>query len=129
VECFKSTLAEVKECDLLLHVVDISSHQFEEQIEVVHQILGEVGAADKPRVLIFNKIDSLKDNDDITVEEYLEGIKNRYQNDQQTCVFISASKELNIDLLKNHLYEKTKTLYLERYPNYLNAGFLNYSEE
>lgn len=135
IECFKSTLSEVKECDLILHVIDLSNELYEEQIEVVHQILGEVGAADKPRVLIFNKIDAIQfdteeitefDTEKITKEEYFNAIKLRFEDVQTSCLFISAYKEINIDVLKNELFEKTKNMYLERYPNYIHAGFIKY---
>jgi GTP-binding protein HflX len=127
IECFKSTLSEVKECDLILHVIDLSNELYEEQIEVVHQILGEVGAADKPRVLLFNKIDAIQfDTEEITKDEYFNAIKLRFEDVQTSCIFISAQKELNIDILKQELFEKTKNLYLERYPNYIHAGFIKY---
>jgi GTPase len=127
IECFKSTLSEVKECDLILHVIDVSHELFEEQLEVVHQILGDVGAADKPRVLVFNKIDALVwETNEITKEEYFQSLNERYKNINTSCIFISAQKDLNIDVFKQHLYDKTKSLYLERYPNYINAGFLKY---
>lgn len=129
IECFKSTLSEVKECDLILHVIDVSNDLFEEQIEIVNQILGEVGAGDKPMVLIFNKMDNVTIEDsEYTAEEYFEGLKQRYKTERSSCIFISATKEMNIEELKKHLFEKTKNIYLERYPNYINAGFLNYEE-
>lgn len=130
IECFKSTLSEVKECDMILHIIDVSNELFEEQLEVVHQILGDVGAADKPRILIFNKIDAMVwETEEITKEEYFDSLRLRFEDAQTSCLFISAQKELFIDELKSHLHNKTKKLYLERYPNYINAGFLTYESD
>ena len=130
IECFKSTLSEVKECDMILHIIDISNELFEEQLEVVHQILGDVGAADKPRILIFNKIDAMVwETEEITKDEYFDYLRLRFEDAQTSCLFISAQKELFIDELKSHLHNKTKKLYLERYPNYINAGFLTYESD
>lgn len=130
IECFKSTLSEVKECDMILHIIDISNELFEEQLEVVHQILGDVGAADKPRILIFNKIDAMVwETEEITKDEYFDSLRLRFEDAQTSCLFISAQKELFIDELKSHLHNKTKKLYLERYPNYINAGFLTYESD
>lgn len=126
VDSFKSTLDEVREADILVHVVDISHPNFEEQIEVVNKTLGEVcGGADKPTLLVFNKIDAFtykpKDADDLTPRTRenasLEELKETWMarmNDQ--CVFISAKKGTNIDELKQRLYEMAKEVHLTRFP-------------
>ena len=126
VDSFKSTLDEVREADILVHVVDISHPNFEEQIEVVNKTLAEVcGGADKPTLLVFNKIDAFtykpKDADDLTPRTRenasLEELKETWMarmNDQ--CVFISAKKGTNIDELKQRLYEMAKEVHLTRFP-------------
>lgn len=125
VDSFKSTLDEVRDADLLLHVVDISHPQFEEQIEVVNRTLKELGASDKPVIMVFNKIDAFsyvpKDEDDLTprtrenisLEELKQSWMNRMGND---CVFISAKKGINIEELKAKLYERAKEIHLTRFP-------------
>ena len=106
VESFKSTLDEVREADLLLHVVDISHPNFEEQIDVVKQTLQEIGAGDKPVFLIFNKIDAYtfvrKDEDDLTPATRenlsLEDLKQSWIAKANTpCIFLSAREKINID--------------------------------
>lgn len=126
VDSFKSTLDEVRDADLLLHVVDISHPQFEEQIEVVNNTLREVcGAGDKPMIMVFNKIDAFtytpKDEDDLTprtrenisLDELKATWMSRLGDD---CVFISAKTGANIDELKEKLYEKAKEIHLTRFP-------------
>jgi len=125
VQSFKSTLDEVREADLLLHVVDVSHSNFEEQLEVVNQTLKEIDPVEKPMILIFNKIDAFsyspKDEDDlgpvkrenISLEE-LE--KTWMSNMHDNCIFISAREKLNIDSLKELMYEKIKAIHIERYP-------------
>jgi GTP-binding protein HflX len=138
VESFKSTLDEVREADLLLHVVDISHPAFEEQIEVVKQTLNEVCAsAEKPVIIIFNKVDAFshvqKDEDDltpvkrenITLEELQ---KSWFANLHDNCIFISAREKINIDELKEMLYERVKEIHIERYP-YNDFLFQKYTEE
>jgi GTP-binding protein HflX len=107
VECFKSTLDEIRESDILLHVVDISHPNFEEQIDVVNQTLEEIGANDKPTILLFNKIDQLKDpldmpeNDDHK-ESYIDRLKRTwFARSEFPVVFISASKKINVDEMKS----------------------------
>jgi GTP-binding protein HflX len=125
VESFKSTLDEVRESDILLHVVDISHPSFEEQIEIVNQTLLEIGARDKPSYIVFNKIDAFryirKDDDDLsppTPENIsLEDLKKTWMaqvNGQ--CVFISAKNKDNIKEMRNLLYEKVKEIHSKRYP-------------
>lgn len=127
VESFKSTLDEVRDADLLVHVVDISHPQFEEQIEVVNKTLAEVcGSADKPMIMVFNKIDAYshvaKDEDDLTPRSRenipLEELKQTWMNrlGSGDCVFISAKKGLNIDELKQRIYAKAKEIHVERFP-------------
>lgn len=127
VESFKSTLDEVRDADLLVHVVDISHPQFEEQIEVVNKTLTEVcGSADKPMIMVFNKIDAYshvaKDEDDLTPRSRenipLEELKQTWMNrlGSGDCVFISAKRGLNIDELKQRIYAKAKEIHMERFP-------------
>lgn len=125
VDSFKSTLDEVREADLLLHVVDISHPDFEEQIQVVNQTLSELGCADKPSMIIFNKIDNYhwveKDEDDLTPETRenvtLEELKKTWMarlNDN--CLFISAKEKMNIDEFRSTLYKKVRELHVQKYP-------------
>ena len=126
VNSFKSTLDEVREADLLMHVVDVSHPNFEEQIEVVDKTLSEVcGAAQKPQILVFNKIDAFKytpkDPDDLTPTTRenmsLEDFKKTWMAKMNNnCVFISAKDRTNIDQLKELLYEKAKEIHVERFP-------------
>ncbi|MCD7970228.1 MAG: GTPase HflX [Alistipes sp.] len=130
VESFKSTLDEVREADLLLHVVDISHPNFEDQIEVVKQTLQEIGAGDKPVFLIFNKIDAYnhirKEEDDLTPATRenmtLEDMKQMWIAKANTpCIFISAREKINIDKLRSDLYLMVREIHSGRYPfnNYL----------
>ncbi len=138
VNSFKSTLDEVREADLLMHVVDVSHPNFEEQIEVVDKTLSEVcGAAQKPQILVFNKIDAFKytpkDPDDLTPATRenisLEDFKKTWMAKMNNnCVFISAKDKINIDQLKELLYEKAKEIHVERFP-YNDFLFQKYDEE
>lgn len=121
IESFKSTLDEVREADILLHVVDVSHPGFEEQIDVVNQTLIEIGAADKPTILVFNKIDQYNiPEDEEEKRSPLELLKESYLNDGNTdAVFISAARKLNIDELRNKMLEKVRDKHLTIYPNYL----------
>ena len=125
VESFKSTLDEVREADLLLHVVDISHPDFEEQIDVVNETLKDLGVSDKPFMIIFNKIDNYKwvekDEDDLTPEtkenislERLEKTWMARLNDN--CLFISAKNHENIDEYRKVLYSKVRELHVQKYP-------------
>lgn len=125
VESFKSTLDEVREADILLHVVDISHFNFEDHINVVNQTLKEIGAADKPTILIFNKIDAFtytqKEEDDLTPETRhnlsLEDLKKTWmKNLNKNCIFISAQNKENIDELKQKVYDMVKEMHVKRYP-------------
>jgi GTPase len=125
VESFKSTLDELREADILLHVVDISHPNFEEQLHVVNQTLLELGAADKPCYLIFNKIDAYtfdeKEEDDLsprTRRNYtLDELTNSYiAKSNYPCLFISAREKTNVDAFRKTLYEKVKEIHITRYP-------------
>ncbi len=147
VESFKSTLDEVREADLLLHVVDISHPDFEEQIQVVEKTLGDLGCADKPQMIIFNKIDAYswveKEADDLTprtkenipLEELMNtwmAKLNQENKEQGTdnrlgCFFISAKQRDNIDELKELLYKKVREMHVQKYP-YNDFLYANYDE-
>ena len=126
VDSFKSTLDEVREADILVHVVDISHPNFEEQIEVVDKTLREVcQGAEKPMLMVFNKIDAFtytpKDDDDLTPRTRenvsLEELKETWMNRMNdNCVFISAKKGINIDELKEKLYQMAKEIHVKRFP-------------
>lgn len=125
VESFKSTLDEVREADLLLHVVDISHPAFEEQIAVVRETLREIGAGDKPVYLIFNKIDAFtytpKDEDDLTPSTRenmsLEQIKNSWiAKNNSPCIFMSAKERVGIEKLRSDLYGMVCEIHAGRYP-------------
>ncbi|MGN0282160.1 MAG: GTPase HflX [Prevotella sp.] len=125
VDSFKSTLDEVREADLLLHVVDISHPDFEDQIKVVEKTLADLGCADKPSMIIFNKIDAYtwieKEPDDLTPatkeNATLDDLKRTWMarmNDN--CLFISAREKQNIDELRDVLYKKVRELHVQKYP-------------
>ncbi|MEN6618544.1 MAG: GTPase HflX [Rikenellaceae bacterium] len=125
VESFKSTLDEVREADILMHVVDISHPNFEEQIKVVHETLTEIGAKDKPLFLVFNKIDLYKyipqDEYDLgpkKQENYtLNELKHSWmRKEHDPCIFISAKEKLQIDKLRNDLYKMVAEIHAGRYP-------------
>lgn len=125
VESFKSTLDEVREADILLHVTDISHPGFEEQINVVQSTLKDIDAHDKPTYLVFNKIDAYtydkKDEDDLTPKTRanytLEELKNTWiAKENMPCVFISAKHKQNIEEFKDILYEHVKEIHITRYP-------------
>lgn len=117
IESFKSTLDEVREADILLHVVDVSHPFHENQMEVVHQTLAELGAGDVPAILVLNKIDKLGADDESLKAEHL---KNYYiRHGQQRPVFVSAAKKENIDELKRVLHGLVSEKYYRIYPNYV----------
>lgn len=125
VESFKSTLDEVREADLLIHVVDISHKNFEDHLNVVKQTLQDIGAGDKPVILVFNKIDAFtytkKDDDDLTPTTRenlsLEDIKNTWMKSlNNPCLFISAQTKENIEELKKTVYDLVKEMHIKRYP-------------
>ena len=125
VESFKSTLDEVREADILMHVVDISHPNFEEQIKVVKNTLQEIGAGEKPTFMVFNKIDAYKyvEQDEFDLgpkkrENYsLEELKNSWMYKENTpAIFISAREKLHIDKLRNDLYKMVAEIHAGRYP-------------
>lgn len=125
VESFKSTLDEVRESDILVHVVDISHAGFEEQIEVVRQTLQEIGAGDKPTLYVFNKIDAFtyveKAEDDLSPRHKgnysLEDWKNSWMAKNNTpSLFISAIQKTNVDSFREQLYEDVKNIHVTRFP-------------
>ena len=126
VESFKSTLDEVREADLLLHVVDISHPSFEDHVVSVEKILGEINASDKPCVMVFNKIDSYDpeviDDDDLITEKTkahntLEDWKQTWMNKEKgEAIFISALKKNNLEEFKKIVYDKVKELHIKRFP-------------
>lgn len=123
VESFKSTLDEVREADILLHVVDISHPQYEEQLAVVNKTLAELGASDKPTVTIFNKMDQYEAYafdqwlEPEVKKEILIDLKERWQNEtKDNCVFVSATEKINIDALRQTILNKVRDMYQVRYP-------------
>ncbi len=136
VESFKSTLDEVREADLLVHVVDISHPNFEEQYEVVQQTIADICKEDKPTIVVFNKIDAFtyipKEEDDLTpvlrenlsLEDLEKTWMARLGDD---CIFISARNKQNIDALRALLYDRIKAIHIQRYP-YNDFLFQNYED-
>jgi GTP-binding protein HflX len=123
VESFKSTLDEVRESDLLLHVVDISHPQYEDQIGIVKKTLHEINAFDKPVIYVFNKMDRYEELnfdqwlEETTKEELLRELKERWEQETQSpCVFMSATERSNVDGLREILISRVKDLYKERFP-------------
>lgn len=124
VESFKSTLDEVREADVLLHVVDVSHPQFEQQIDVVNSTLREIGAADKPIYLVFNKIDAYtcveKAEDDLSEKtdenRTLEELEQSWIGQGVPSIFISAAKRTNIEKLRSDIYKMVRELHSGRYP-------------
>jgi GTP-binding protein HflX len=125
VESFKSTLDEVREADFLIHVVDVSHENFEEQIDSVNSILDEIHAINKPTLMVFNKTDlftyELKDTDDLTPRtrenNSLDDWKNTWiSKNNKDCVFISAAQKDNWETFRSNLYERIKEIHAKRYP-------------
>ena len=132
VDSFKSTLDETREADLLLHVVDISHPDFEEQITVVEKTLADLGCADKPSMIVFNKIDAYtwteKDEDDLTpvkkneisLDELRRTWMARITEEQSVnnlgCIFISAKEKQNIEEFRDTIYKKVRELHVQKYP-------------
>ena len=123
IESFKSTLDEVREADILLHVVDISHPQYEEQFAVVNKTLAELGCLEKPTITIFNKMDMYEKNtfdqwlEEDVKEDILRELKERWQKETNgNCVFISATQKQNIDELKQTILNKVREIYQVRYP-------------
>ena len=144
IECFKSTLDEIREADVLLHVVDASHPSFEEQIEVVNKTLTELGASDKPTLLVFNKVDKLikeaeatqsGENGHATAEDLelvdeeqdyqlpltLDQLEATYMGKgEHDAIFVSAEDKINVDKLRQAIFEKVADKYFTIYPNYAN---------
>jgi GTP-binding protein HflX len=123
IESFKSTLDEVREADLLLHVVDISHPQYEEQIGIVNKTLQDIHAFDKPIITVFNKMDLYQEKyidpwiDASVKQEILRELRERWEhNTDGNCIFISATERMNVDELRNLILSKVRELYKERYP-------------
>ena len=125
IESFKSTLDEVREADLLIHVVDIAHPKFEEQIDVVNATLNEIDKTEKPVIIVFNKIDAFsyipKESDDLTPitreNISLEELKKTWMSKlNENCIFISAKNRSNIDELKALIYQRVKEIHVMRYP-------------
>lgn len=137
VDSFKSTLDEVREADLLLHIVDVSHPDFEEQIEVVNRTLADLDCADKPMVIVFNKMDAYtwteKEVDDLTPATAenvsLEELQRTWMAKMgDNCIFISARERENIEALRELLYRKVRELHVQKYP-YSDFLFMNYDQE
>ena len=122
IESFKSTLDEVSESDILLHVVDFSHPLYHEQMEVVNQTLSELGAADKPQIVVYNKIDQIQpeEGEEIVgdLNDYFES-KRLMNGKQKNTVYISATKKVNVEQLKEMIFKGVKKQHLKIYPNYL----------
>ena len=137
IESFKSTLDEVREADILLHVVDISHPAFEEHIDVVEKTLYEIDKTEKPTIVVFNKIDAFsyieKDEDDLTPKTRqntsLAELKQSWMSKlKENAIFISAKERTNIDELKSLIYEKAKEIHIQRFP-YNDFLYQQYDEE
>ena len=137
VDSFKSTLDEVREADILFHIVDVSHPEFEEQMQVVNQTLADLGCADKPTVIVFNKMDAYrwteKEADDLTpagkenvsLDDLMNTWMSRVGDD---CIFISARQKTNVEELKALLYKRVRELHVQKYP-YNNFLFQQYNAE
>lgn len=137
IESFKSTLDEVREADILIHVVDISHPAFEEQIDVVEKTLYEIDKTEKPTILVFNKIDAFshveKEVDDLTPKTRqntsLEELKQSWMSKlNENVIFISAKEKTNIEELKSLIYEKAREIHIQRFP-YNDFLYQTYDEE
>lgn len=125
IEAFKSTLDEVREADILLHVVDICAPDFEEQMKIVEKTLSDIGASDKPVYVIFNKVDSYtyEPYDEFSLEpknkqnRTLDELKNSWiASEKSPCIFISAKNKINIEKLRNDIYKMVAEIHAGRYP-------------
>ena len=121
VESFKSTLEEVREADILLHIVDISHHNFEDQIEAVNQTLKDLGVLEKPIITVFNKIDAFKETRAESDEDQaftVADFKNSWMSKHKSpAIFISATEKENIEELKSLIYDTVKDIHTQRYPH------------
>src|SRR5690606_19614106 len=129
---------EVREADLLLHVVDISHHNFEEQIDSVNKILGEIGCANKPTIMVFNKIDAyepvpfdehdliaVRTKENYTLEEWKKTWMNKIGDD---AIFISALNKKNLEAFKKRVYDEVRSIHVTRFP-YNDFLYQDYEEE
>lgn len=117
IESFKSTLDETRESDFLIHVIDVSHPQFEDQVDVVERTLEEIGSDDKPTLLLFNKTDLLENEDgEVPGAEIIQGLKQRFEKDGFDVVFMSARDKEDITNLRDLLYNRVKDLHVKRYP-------------
>ncbi len=130
IESFKSTLAESLEADILLHVVDVSHPYFQDQMETVNQTLQDIGAGEKPTILVFNKIDQFKEFDEELLEEMdnppptLQDLKKTYfSKGEHDAVFISATEKQNMDEFRQVLMERVKKRHYQIFPNYLQDSY------
>lgn len=137
IESFKSTLDEVREADILVHVVDISHPAFEEQIDVVEKTLYDIDKTKKPTILVFNKIDAFshveKEEDDLTPKTRqntsLEELKQSWMSKlNENAIFISAKEKTNIEELKSLIYERAREIHIQRFP-YNDFSYQTYDEE
>ncbi|MBQ2122544.1 MAG: GTPase HflX [Bacteroidaceae bacterium] len=136
VDSFKSTLDEVREADILFHIVDVSHPDFEEQMQVVNQTLADLGCAEKPTVIVFNKMDAYtwteKDADDLTPgtkeNVSLTDLMQTWMARTEDCIFISARQRTNLEELKSLLYSRVRQLHVQKYP-YNNFLFEQYNEQ
>jgi len=136
VDSFKSTLDEVREADLLVHVVDISHPDFEDQIKVVDKTLADLGCAEKPQMIIFNKIDAYtwdeKEEDDLTPKTKrnitLEELEQTWMAKTPNCLFISAREKTNLQEMRDTLYKTVRQLHVQKYP-YNDFLYEDYSQE
>ena len=138
VESFKSTLDEVREADLLLHVVDISHPNFEEHIESVNKILGEIKSSDKPTIMVFNKIDAYKPEPFDDTDLIAERTKANYTLDEwkstwmgkvgHKALFISAINKENLNDFRKRVYDEVRKIHITRFP-YNHFLYPDYSEE
>lgn len=120
IESFKSTLDEIREADVLIHVVDVSHPTLDDHISVVNQTLTDIGASDKPTLLVFNKVDLLEEEEELSVDEKIKNLKNTYwHKEQNDVVFISAVNKENIEELKSKLRKLVEAKHFTIFPNYL----------
>ena len=122
VECFKSTLDEVREADVLMHVVDISNPAHTDHIDVVNKTLADIGAADKPTILVYNKIDQFSINDEDTIEGDIvssEWFDKAHYSKDSDAIYLSATKKENIEGLREKVFEKVLAKHKTIFPNYV----------
>ena len=124
IESFKSTLDEIAEADILIHVVDVNHPSLEDHIQVVNETLADINAGDKPTLLVFNKVDTLEEEEELSVEEKIQNLKNTYLNkegrhEKDDVVFISATNKENIEELKDKLRKLVEDKHFTIFPNYL----------